>query len=292
MYTNTLNNNVNLVKTLITIFHRSPILHDKSDYQPWKDAIMGKLTLAGALGLADGTDTGPTTQHVKTYAQALIGSRPSLSTASSNPFEGVGGTLPTATHGPPHENTRRHTNHNSETPQPPSPPTQDQTQARQQQQAQAQAEERQRQQQLQTIFILIKDSLAAEIRYRARPYTETHDIKGLLEDLKATYSVKTLCDVSHLYRGYLLAQMRDGDHSNETVAQYNERLREKRERLVTGLGGQLDPDAIHAVLYLEAMHAYYPSEVKMILYSPQTGATPGSSGGEDFRSLSLDHVMS
>ncbi|RPA72682.1 hypothetical protein BJ508DRAFT_334802 [Ascobolus immersus RN42] len=308
MYTNTLNNNVNLVKTLMTIFQGSPILHDKSDYQPWKDAIMGKLTLAGALGLADGTDKGPTIQHVKTYAQALIGSRPSSSSTSSNLFEGVEGILPTATNGPPHENTRRHTNQNSETPQPQSPPTQDQTQAQQQRtQAQAEELERQRQQQMQamlsqakeewktkkqTIFILIKDSLAAEIKYRGRPYTETHDIKGLLEDLKATYSVKTLGDVSHLYRGYLLAQMRDGDHPNETVAQYNERLREKRERLVTGLGGQLDPDAMRAVLYLEAMHTYYPSEVKMILDSPQTGATPGSSGGEDFRSLSLDHVMS
>ncbi|RPA71201.1 hypothetical protein BJ508DRAFT_336291 [Ascobolus immersus RN42] len=49
---------------------------------------------------------------------------------------------------------------------------------------------------------------------------------------------------------------------------------------------------MRAVLYLQAMHAYYLYEVKMILDSPQTGAMPGSSGGEDFRSLSLDHVMS
>ncbi|RPA70974.1 hypothetical protein BJ508DRAFT_336542 [Ascobolus immersus RN42] len=123
----------------------------------------------------------------------------------------------------------------------------------------------------QTIFILIKGSLAAEIKYRARPYTETYDIKRL---------------------GYLLTQIRYRDHPNETVVQYNEWLREKRQRLVTRLGVQLDSYAMRAVLYLEAMHAYYPAEVNKILDSLQTGATPKPSGGEDFRSLSLDHVIS
>ncbi|RPA85892.1 hypothetical protein BJ508DRAFT_322047, partial [Ascobolus immersus RN42] len=271
----TISSNANLVKTLMTIFQGSPTLHDKSDYQPWKDVIMSKLTLADASEPVDGTDNGPTPEQPQHN----------------------GNTTPRPTPSGPAGNTRGQAEQREQ---------QAQQADHEAQQAQAQAEsdiERQIQAQYaqalqewkrkkQTIFILLKETLAAEIRYRARPFADSHDIKGLWEDLKTTYSVKTLGDVSHLYRGYLLAQMRDGDHPNETVAQYNERLREKRERLVTGLGGQLDPDAMHAVLYLEVMHAYYPSEVKIILDSPQTRATPGSSGGEDFQSHSLNHVMS
>ncbi|RPA80500.1 hypothetical protein BJ508DRAFT_327221 [Ascobolus immersus RN42] len=42
----------------MSIFQGSPTLHDKSDYQPWKDTItMETLTLVGATGLVDGTGT-------------------------------------------------------------------------------------------------------------------------------------------------------------------------------------------------------------------------------------------
>ncbi|RPA70799.1 hypothetical protein BJ508DRAFT_336778 [Ascobolus immersus RN42] len=136
------------------------------------------------------------------------------------------------------------------------------------------------------LFAYLYKGLHPSIQYQAAKFKEEQDAAGLWSKLKEQYSARTVADIVSLYRGVTTMRFRDADHTVETVAEYNARLRQADERLTASMGA-VDARVLRAVMYLEGMEQHFPQQVAMLLRDNQH-AVPGPQG---LKSLDFNNVM-